>query len=379
MRRLAALLLAGFAVPVAYAQAPDEQATGLQEQTRAHASGSHHAKHHIGVDREAAVGHALGMAIEGSTLWHFAQKAESAEANTKRTSANARPMRAPGEALEKHARDAFQASDRLFQAVMQDERATRDNSRKGNGASARRNGQEREESDSARYDACEAFFRAARDYSRALETSCSKTRQAGAQSSSSIASDECAENSAKVALINHAVKEAVQGVALQQMLRHHGERDRTTQALESHAQQMLASSRHAIDSVDAESANLGQARNQGQAKQPGESQTPNQNEQGVVNRVRRGLDQVQAPGALNRAREQAGIDQETNPQQANPSQPQGQETIRRQAARPIYNDERAHSNLKPGEAITVQRLARLGREVIRSVERLNQSMESSKR
>ena len=45
--------------------------------------------HNVGVDREAAIGHALKMAIEGSSLWHCAQNAESKEGKTERKSETA--------------------------------------------------------------------------------------------------------------------------------------------------------------------------------------------------------------------------------------------------------------------------------------------------
>ena len=154
-------------------------------------------------------------------------------------------MRDPAALLEQHARDAFRGSDSLFQAVMQDEQAG--NSR-GNRDNAQNNRQGSDQM--SKHQACEEFYRAARDYSRALQVSCSSTKQAGGQNSASIGSEVCAENTAKVALINHAVGEAVAGVALHQMLKHHGERDKTTQALESHAEQMIASSQKAIDSID---------------------------------------------------------------------------------------------------------------------------------
>jgi hypothetical protein len=369
MRRFAALLLAGLAASAAHAQAPNERNREPQDQARGNTQGSSQQQmHHHGVDREAAIGHALDMAIDGSILWHCAQKAEAKEAKTDRNPQNNgnqnQAMRDPSAILEQHSRDAFRASERLFQAVMQDESGK--NSQ--NGAGTAEKNREQGADHMARHQACEEFYRAARDYSRALETSCSNTRQAGAQanasggqagnqgSATSGSSEVCAENRVKVALINHAVKEAVEGVALHQMLRHHGERDRTTQALESHAEQMIASSRHAIDAIDPGSANQGQSNNP--VRRLFES------------RGRRlGAQAANQPG-------QAG----DNPAQANNDQGQKNSgTVRRDAARPNYDDERAHSDLKPGEAITVQHLAKLGREVIRSVNRLNQEQEQTKK
>jgi hypothetical protein len=366
MRRFATVFLVGFAVAAVHAQAPNQQGQqgqqgrqgqqGQLSQGRHDAAAGHAKMHHMGVDREAAICHALGMAIEGSALWHFAHQAESNGAKSDQKPGNAQAMRDPIAVLEQHARDAFRNSERLFQAVKQDERANQGNRNPQGNQAAGNNAQGSDHM--ARHEACEEFYRAARDYSRALETSCSETRQAGAQSSASIGSDVCAENTAKVALINCAVKGAVQGVALQQLLRHHGEHDRTTQALESHAQQMLSSSRHAIDSVDKEGAKAGQA----------------QNAAGRQNKDQARDEKAQAgkkPSTITNVNNPA--DTKNNALAQNNRQAQAdQGTLRRDAARPTYNDERAHSNLKPGEAITVAQLAKLGREVIRSVERLNQ-------
>jgi len=356
MRRIAALLMAGFSLTTVYAQAPNNrqgnaqnnQAGTAQEINRAGTAqqavpgnryGAQSQMHNVGVDREAAIGHAVKMAIEGSVLWHCAQNAEAKEAKTNRNAEanNNQAMRDPVGALEQHARDAFRNSDSLFQAVRQDEQANNtQNNRQGS-------------AQTGKHQACEEFYRAARDYSRALQVSCSSTKQAGGQNSSSIGSDVCAENSAKVALINHAVGEAISGVALHQMLKHHGERDNTTKALESHAEQMIASSQKAIDSIDREGANG--ARSSLEA---------------------RGSNKLEANANQNRAGQNPGL---AGANQARNSEP----TTRREAARPIYNDERNHSNIREGEAITVSQLAKLGREVIRSVNRLNQSEDEMKK
>jgi hypothetical protein len=358
MRRFSTVLLAGFTVSAVYAQAPDDRARDHQDQARGRASATQADRHHMGVDREAAIGHALGMAIEGSALWHFAQKAEAQQTKQDHKPGHEQAMRDPAAVLEQRARDAFRSSERLFKAVMQDEKGTQ-GSKNQNGDRAAGNNDEGSEH-MAKNQACEEYYRAARDYSRALETSCSKTRQAGAQAPASISSDVCAENTAKVVLINCAVKGAVQGVALQQMLRHHGEHDRTTQALESHAEEMIASSRHAIDSIKKDSPNQGQTQNA--ARQQTKDQARNDGDKARIGKKPSLIADVNNPAdtkndALARDSRQARIDQGT---------------FRRDAARPTYNDERDHSNLKPGEAITVSQLANLGREVIRSVERLNQ-------
>lgn len=315
--------------------------------------------HHIGVDREAAIGHALCMAIEGSALWHFAHQAEAKGMKSEHKAGNNQAMRDPIGILEQRARDEFRGSDQLFQAVMQDERAKPGNRNQAGGG----NGQDSDQMD--RSQACEEFYQAARNYGRALEASCSKTRQAGAQASGSISSDECAENTAKVVLINCAVKGAVQGVALQQLLRHHGEHDRTTQALENHAKHMLASSRHAIDSIEKGSSDHNQAQNSGQRQ--------NQNQAGNDNAQAQG----KKPSLIGNPNNPA--DTKNNALARNNEQARNDQTIRREAARPNYNDERAHTNLKQGEAITVSKLAKLGREVIQAVEQLNQDHGHSKK
>jgi len=421
MRQLTALALAALTTTAAYAQDPvsqlrqgnrnsqdqnrqtatareDGSGTGSGSQSSREGTAGSHKMNRAGVDREAAIGHALGMAIEGSSLWHCAQKAQAMQAMADRNSGNNQAMRDPRTVLEQHARDSFRASERLFQAVMQDERSNQGNTgRNGaSGANSRNQGQQGQAGNSsqqggdhmARHQACEEFYRAARDYSRALETACSNTRQAGAQgssnsgqpgaqassnagqaggaqASSSTPSGSGGQDVAKIALINHAVKEAVEGVALHQMLRHHGERDRTTQALESHAEQMIASSRHAIDSIDQGSANSGQSRNG--SRQLNNAQASNTNAQGGNNASLIG-------NANNRANNQNNAQARGNEQARN-----DQGTVRRDAARPTYNDERQHSNLNAGEAITVQQLAKLGREVIRSVDQLNQKQDQMKK
>src|SRR5262245_48323645 len=109
MRRTAALFLAGLAVSTIQAQTPNERLRGQQNQPQGSHSGSHAQMHHLGVDREAAIGHALCMSIEGSSLWHCAQKVEAKEAKPGSQSNNQnQAMRNPEAILEQHAREAFQ-------------------------------------------------------------------------------------------------------------------------------------------------------------------------------------------------------------------------------------------------------------------------------
>ena len=348
MRRFAALLLTGFSVTAAYAQAPNTQVREPRNEAQGNRTGEQHMTQ-PGIDREAAIGHALGMAIEGSALWHCAQEAEAkvgkadqrdAKADRGRNQLNQQALRDPGAVLEQHARDAFRSSDTLFMAVKQDERAGEQAANRGANAAANANDPHLKGANSMnKHQACEDFYRAARDYSRALQASCSSQKQA----SSSGNSESCVENAAKVALINHAVKEAVDGVALMMMLRHHGRHDRTTQALESHAQQMLASGRQAIESIGNSEGSAGRDKDQA---------VRGTNLQASNNQNQAGKNEARANGSQNQANSQ---------------------TTRREAARPVYNDKNEQSGAKEGEPVTVNHLAKLGREVIRAVEELNQN------
>jgi hypothetical protein len=226
-----------------------------------------------GVDREAAISHALCMAIEGSGLWFAAKEAE---ASPRAGAAANRPGEAPDTvgALGQHARDAFQASSQLFQAVRQDKNAGNqpNANRDDANANARIDAQAGNQSDRDR--ACQAFYQASWEYSRLLESLCDQTvagarpeegrvqpaqprqpaeaanlRAEGAIRQPAGGMPLSSQDMARVALINHAVKEGVEGVNLRTMIRHHGAQDEASQALLSHADQMLASSRRAIQSI----------------------------------------------------------------------------------------------------------------------------------
>jgi hypothetical protein len=214
-----------------------------------------------GLNRDTAIGHALCMAIEGSDLWCSARRTSGTAApldRTRNADANvAVPALAPAPAttghmggegsrmLQQHAQDAFQASQKLFQAVRQDR-----------GAGDERGG----------------FFQAAWEYSRTLQGLCGQTGLADRPGnvepgSGAFAGEEARaarairaesapgvnlsqDDMARLTLINHAVKEAVQGVGLRRMLQEHAAQDRASQVLLSHAERMIVSSRQAIQSLD---------------------------------------------------------------------------------------------------------------------------------
>jgi hypothetical protein len=183
----------------------------------------------IGIDREAAICHALCMAIEASELSCCAQqcsKGSGARDTAGRGTASAI-------ALEQHARDAFQASMHLLDSVQTDRTAN------AGPASAD----------------CEAFYKAAKRYCQALETCC---RNASPNDPTGTAAKPAAGGAsldpAQLTLMNHAIKEAVEGVGLRKMIRHHQDRSETATVLDEHAKHMLESSEEALHSVPGTSA-----------------------------------------------------------------------------------------------------------------------------
>jgi hypothetical protein len=247
MRHLIAVLTTALAVatPLSRAQTQTEtQERGRTGTAPRQQQKEKDAEKHI--DREVAIAHALCMSIEGSGLWACAQHAGAAKAP--RTEADpARPgpggVNQPAGILELHARQAFEASNKLF-ATAEKEKGTA-----ANGAGRQ---------DNAKSQACEEFCRAAREYSQALEGLCHQKGKEAAQAENERPREGRApagamlseQDAAKVAVINHAVKEAVEGVGLKQMLRHHNDRDATAHSLMTHAEQMLASSRQAIQAIE---------------------------------------------------------------------------------------------------------------------------------
>lgn len=203
------------------------------------------------VDRNVAISHALGMAIEGSGLW-LAAPAVGGERVAGEGEAGVEAAVAPvvGDpmttALRQHARDAFLASRRMFQAV-RSEQGEFDRNRPDN------------------------FLQASWEYSRALEGLCQQGPAAGEAAirpgSGAFAGQEARADAAvesaigmplpaveirRVMLINHAVKEVVQGASLRQMLRSHAAKDPASLALLSHADQMILSGRQTILSLNSD-------------------------------------------------------------------------------------------------------------------------------
>jgi hypothetical protein len=183
----------------------------------------------VGVDREAAICHALCMAIEGSELSCCALQCSKTSAGR----GNGGGGTASAMALEQHARDAFQASMHLFDSVQAD-KTDNPNPRSAN---------------------CEEFYQAAKRYGQALERCC---RNAGTDEAPRAAANPAVGKSsmdpAQMTLLNHAVKEAVEAVGLRKLIRHHHDRSEIASALDDHAKQMLESSAEALHSVSGTSA-----------------------------------------------------------------------------------------------------------------------------
>jgi hypothetical protein len=207
----AAILVSGSAL-LSFQQQKTEQRIGERTTTQT-------AQENAGIDRGAAVGHALCMAIEGSEL---ALCAQSSRAQRNEPNQDKSKSTEPGDvsgALQQHSRSAFQASTRLFDAVKTDENnATADNS-----------------TSASKSKACEEFYTSARNYAKALEA------QSDGQSTGL--------DPAKTTLLNHAVKEAVGAVGLRKLIQHHNDHSSAAMALMSHADEMFKSSREALKSA----------------------------------------------------------------------------------------------------------------------------------
>ncbi len=212
----AALLLVG---SMAGVHAQEVRAAGRVDQSSASGTKSDS----IGIDREAAVCHALCMAIEGSELSCCAQQC-SKPGGERGTAGGGTAL---AMAIEQHARDAFQASMHLFDSLQTDQAAT------ASPASAN----------------CEAFYQAAKRYSQALESCCRNTGDNPPSGRANLAPAKASQDPAQMTLLNHAVKEAVQGVALRKMIRHHQDRSETASTLDEHAKHMIESSDEALRSV----------------------------------------------------------------------------------------------------------------------------------
>lgn len=207
----------------------------------------------VEIDREAAVGHALFMAIEGSDLWLSARQSERAITPRSEKSTRWREhFSRVCNALKSHARASFDASTRLFATI----RASDDES-----ASEGNRGD-------LRTQAREQFYRSARDYGQTLAKLC---EQPGAKlsadespgSGETVAAEHTGDRAgpprmprergvdyARATLINHAVKEAVGAIAIRGMVRHHGDKSTPALALMKHADEMLASSEKAMASAE---------------------------------------------------------------------------------------------------------------------------------
>jgi hypothetical protein len=242
MYRIPALMTILAFAPVQAAFAQEEQPgrrtdTGSQQQKEKDQN----------VGREVAVKHALCMAIEGSELWACAQKA--GDPSTTRADHASR--------LKKHSQAAFQASEQLFKAAEAEQ------------------GRQIAQADQAKHEACEQFNKAAHAYSQALMTLCDAKpafpgrtegartpapgREPAATGRATDAGTSSEHDGAALTLINHAVKEVVEGVCLQQMLKEHPSQDRAAQALLAHAKQMVSEGQEGIKQAQ---GGAGQARAQ---------------------------------------------------------------------------------------------------------------------
>lgn len=423
------------------ARPADRPATRQADAGQRGAGGGEHAAM-PGLDRQAAIGHALTMSIDGSNLWFLAQQGRgggmggagigrgaagagidrragaagadrgaAGAAATDRGAGAAGTDRAagadriaggagadagrgagpaaggagnPGDAagaLQQHARDAFQGSRRLFQAVREDnrggagdavgggvgefQRAAVEYSRfleslcnqqgagirpdDGRGAAAGRGtgaGPDEAPAGAIGADRTEATGRA---ITRA-ETSARPTgdralrAEDNAQGGGGAAMIATGADATRIALINHAVKEAVEGVALRQMIQQHGANDQTSQALLSHADQMVASARQTIDSLD----RMGGAGAGGGAARGDEPRNPI------------------APLGADAARAGDDINRPTNP--TTPARRVAPDAGTRGGAAAVADRAGA---VGAGGGGAAERLAQLGRQVIDSVQTLD--------
>ena len=102
-------------VPLGQLRAQQTQSQGARSERSAPGADTENA----GIDRAAAIGHAVCMAIEGSELWNCAQRAGNPSVGRSDTTGQS----GSASALREHAQAAFLASSRLFDAVKMDEDA----------------------------------------------------------------------------------------------------------------------------------------------------------------------------------------------------------------------------------------------------------------
>lgn len=226
--RLIALTTTGFLLMSAATVLAQEGQPGRATDQR---PGTPSATQAAGLDRAAAIGHALCMSIEGSELWACAEASGQTRSEPRTDQASDPGSKDYGMPLKKHAMESFASSKRLFDAVTRDDSAASEKSK-----------------------ACEEFYQAARRYGEALEACCKEggsTPERQADKSMS---------AARMTLINHAVKEAVGAAALRSMIQHHGDQSAVGSALLSHATEMRASSRAALESVGGRSSTRDAAR-----------------------------------------------------------------------------------------------------------------------
>lgn len=251
MRHLIVVLATALAVasPISRAQTPTAQP---ESKERGRTESAHHlhqrererereTRH---IDHEVAIAQALCMSIEGSDLWTSAMKAGAEKmARAAEATPSTGEAKQPAGMLDLYARRAFESSNRLYAAL-----------HKEKGETSR--GEQALKDDKT----CERFQRAAWEYSQALERLChQKTKerevaQATEGSRPEVSDPATAtlskEDAAKVVLINYAVKEAVEGVALKKMLRNHNDRDESARALMTNAEQMVTSSRQLLQAIE---------------------------------------------------------------------------------------------------------------------------------
>jgi hypothetical protein len=183
------------------------------------------------------------MAIEGSSLWGCAQKQGVAAATTRAGDAGVgeagQGASDPAAQLAVHAQKAFNASRQLFTA------AQNDGQRGGVGGEGQKD------------EACARYHQAAFAYAQALASMAGQDQQGegrepGGGGAEAAASTTASQDAAKIALINHSVKEAVEGVHMRVMIDRQGggQPSESLRALRAHAEQMVTSGRQTISMID---------------------------------------------------------------------------------------------------------------------------------
>jgi len=195
-------------------------------------AGHHH-------DQVMLISHGLAMAIEGSTLQALSmQSGGNAQAGGNAAGNQGQAGRSSGQQLQQHARSAFEASDRLLRQAGQG-----GNDRAGDRQQAQGNDNQGNRSPVMRFQA------AANEYASVLRRLGDRNEggnNAGGNNANANAGASGADMRT-VAVLNHAVKEALDAHKMRHMTRMMGNTDnQAMQMLQQHAQEMDRESRQAI-------------------------------------------------------------------------------------------------------------------------------------